>query len=276
MLTKEALDALKSDATTERLALELSEETNYSLAMPENYKVENIEQLRPGRSRLRGAMETNYADDFISYVKEQNNEWNPRLFVDADTMTAQAFFNLGDRENPGHGDFTAALKLEPSAPLASLYWAEGQPRTQAQLAAWLEDWEKYLSAESNDGSNDEKPDIKKAISAVRKLTIEQARNSTHTANNLSASRSMLESVEASSSEGLPGYFELTCIPYPGFAERIFRIEMSVLTSDDAPKLKLRIVRKQDIQQEMGDELKTLLSDGLDDTDTMIYSGSFKP
>jgi uncharacterized protein YfdQ (DUF2303 family) len=278
MLNKETLKALQEATITQPINSGILSEGLPALLLPDGYSVKDIEHLQPSRYRFRGQLSTGFINDFINYTKARLFDdlrvcaARPyQIMVDGKKMTAKAFFNLGNDDNPGHGDDTAILTLETNPPLASLRDICGKRLSQLDLAAWLEDWANYLKAEKSDG---ESMDIKHAINAVRKITIEQARTATNEAGNLSATRSVLESIDANKNNDKPTYFTLTCRPHQGFEPRDFKIELSTITSEDKPMLKLRIVREEDINLEISEEFKEKIGSSFNSDQVSVYSGTF--
>jgi uncharacterized protein YfdQ (DUF2303 family) len=114
-----------------------------------------------------------------------------------------------------------------------------------------------------------------ALQAIRNLTITAVKESTHIDRDLGATRSTLEEVEAKSkSAKIPPHLVFSTIPYQGFAPRDFRLRLSVLTGEK-PRLVLRIVGREAIEEEIAQEFKTILLREIGDSATMVI-GSFSP
>lgn len=107
-------------------------------------------------------------------------------------------------------------------------------------------------------------DMRKAIQAVRSITIEGLNKIHHEEQSLSASRSAFESVKASSEETLPSHFVLTCKPYPDLKERDFVLRLSVLT-DGKPMLVLRPMAWESVVEEMATEFAANIREAVEDT-----------
>jgi len=274
MLTKETIDELKSSHVVKELCGRLEAERAAAIAIPNNHSIQSIEEFGMLRQRERGTMTTGHIVDFTNYINAINENYETKLFAQSQTMSATAYFNLGDKDHPGHGDYKAKLSLDETPLFKALQEIDGKGQSQKQTAEWLEDWRSHITASTTDGDI---IDIRAAIKAVRSMTIEQGRTSEHTIGNMSASKGTMESIEASSkTDDLPAYFTVTCHPYHGFEQRDITTELSVLTSEDSPKLKLRIIQKEQIMQELGEEMNTKITDGLTDKAIPIYNGSFSP
>lgn len=148
---------------------------------------------------------------------------------------------------------------------------DGSKMSQKTLAEFLEDWGDHIQAYNAEG---DAIALTRAISAVRRLTIESSRKEDHEVQDFKASRSALENVEARSDHGMPSGFRFTCIPYNGLAERSFELRLSVLTGGDAPALVARIKRLEAVQEEVGQEFMELLNDSFEDYELITYLGKF--
>lgn len=231
--------------------------------------IHSLEYLQPGRSRFRGIFETSVLSEFAAYVKA-----NPggHGFIGAKNFTATVFHNLGDKDNPGHGDWRSTLTLEPTAAYAAMITIEGARLTQKQLVEWIEDWNQELEAKF--GERAAVSDIAGALNAIRNLTISAKSDVTHTDKDFGAGRSAIEEIEAKAQGGIPSHLVFTCDPYPGFKEWNFSLRLSVITGDK-PALTLRIVSKEAIAEEIATEFKEKLLEEIGDAATMTI-GSFEP
>lgn len=224
-------------------------------ALPDDTKVLELEKFKPRRNRFRGHFVTRSIDDFVNYT-ENKADLGAECFVYPDDMTATAVLNLGDLSAPGHADSQAQMKLKRTAAFIALNNIDGNTRTQQQLAEWLEDWRDNICGLT---SNEQEMSASKVIAAIRRITIKAGSTSDHTEGQLSATRSSLEQVEASSnSEPLPSFIQFTCTPYVGLGERTFTLRMSLRADEDKPLLALRIIRPEQHEEEMAEEFAELL------------------
>lgn len=272
MLDKDAIKEI-TDTAIQAAAIDITDlqGTDYkAIIIPERAKIQTLEQLQCYRNRFIGCLETNSIDDFVNYSINTKSE-NVKCFVSHEGMSAKTIFNIGDEEKPGHADNTALLHLKATSEFISILNLHENAVSQKSLAEWLEDWRLNISAYDADGNT---IDSKRAVNAVRKLTIEASRNSQHEVSDMNASRSVLENVEARSSEGLPAYFTFMCTPYHGLSTRILTIRLSVLTSDSDPKFKARIVQLEAIQEQITEEFKNLLIEKFKDSDIKTFIGKF--
>lgn len=232
-------------------------------------KIVSTEYLQKGRSRFRGSLATDSLDDFIGYTKDHAGGDG---FINAEQVAAKVFFNLGDVADPGHGDWTATLKLKPTAEYAALLQTINKKLSQRDVLDFAEDWAGNLTAIASDGSY---ITAAKALTAIRKLTIKATAEATHTEKDFGARKSAVEEIEASSDDGLPYGFGFTAIPYAGLVQRSFTLRLSVLTNAEKPQLVLRAIALESAQEAIAQEFKRKLSDGIGDAATLTL-GTFTP
>lgn len=242
-----------------------------TIALPASVAVKSLEQFNLERYRFRGSMETSNIDEYVKYSSGYAGE-GVRCFIDADEMRAQTIFNIGTLSNPGHADNTASLSLKKTAPFRELLNIDGRKQAQKELAEWLEDYREFLLAFDADGVV---LDIKKAVGAVRRITIEQTSSADHEDQDFSAKRSVMESVEAKSKDVMPAAFEFKCIPYEGLGERRFKLRYSILTGGNVPVLVLRIVQLEAEEEKIAVEFLELLTGKFKDVEVDTFIGKFK-
>lgn len=240
-----------------------------AVLVPSGVKTYDLERLMANRYRFRGDMNTTCIEDFVQYSKGYAGE-GVRCFIDADEMSATTVFNIGTLDKPGHADNRAHLQLKKTSPFRSLLEVNGTKYRQKSMAEWLEDWIDFLTAYDAEG---QAMNIKQAVSAVRKITIEATRNADYEDQDMSAKRSVMESVEAKSKDVMPSYFEFECIPYEGLTNRKFRLRFSILTSDE-PILVVRIIQLETAEEEMAKEFRDLLVGKFEGQQIETFIGSF--
>ncbi|HFT7289082.1 TPA: YfdQ family protein [Proteus mirabilis] len=242
-----------------------------AIVLPNDFKVSSLENLQEGRFRFRGEMKTTSISDFVKYSIKNAIEEGVSCFIDANEMSAKTIFNIGTIGEPGHADNTALVKLKQTSPFSALLKIDGVKYRQKELAEWLEDWRDYLMAFDAEGNV---LDIKQAISAVRRITIESTRSAEHEDHDFSAKRSVLESVEARSKDVMPTAFQFTCTPYDELKERSIKLRYSVLTGGDVPVLVLRIVQLENLEEQIAQEFRNLLCDEFDESEIETFIGKF--
>ncbi len=272
MFDKEALQALQENAAINAAAIAMSntDDSNSLVALPSDYKVHDLEGSNQTRRRARGTMATSALAAFSDYTTA-HGENGTTVFVDPENMRAVAVLNLGSASIPGHADNTAKLTLQRTAAYTALLnHANGQGHKQATIAEFLEDWSGNVACFTDAG---EVP-TPRAIAAVRKITIEAMRKQESTEQQLGASRSAFESVQATSTEPLPTTIYFKCQPYADLSERNFVLRLGVLTGNDKPAINLRIVKQETHQEEMALELASLIEQRFDDGSVPVLLGSY--
>src|SRR5574337_264139 len=240
-----------------------------AIALPDNFKLHDIEHLKPTRRRARGLMRTRLLAPFAAYVKA-NAELGASVFLDPVQMKASAVLNLGTPAAPGHADNQALFEPSQTAPYLALLTIAELARNQRAVAEFIEDWAPQIQCFAD--AEEIKPPA--AVAAVRKLTIESARKSESTVEPLSASRSSFESIQASSKSTLPTWVYFTCKPYADLSERLFVLRLGVTTGDAAPMLTLRIQRPEEHVEQMADECAVKLRDAFGEGAPPIFVGSY--
>ncbi|HDM8093343.1 TPA: YfdQ family protein [Yersinia enterocolitica] len=270
-LDSSAITEIRDMVLTSIIEKQLSSTACDTIALPAGVSVKSLEQFNLERYRFRGAMETSSIDEYVKYSSGYAGD-GVRCFIDADEMRAETIFNIGTLENPGHADNTASLSLKKTAPFRELLNIDGRKQTQKELAEWLEDYREFLLAFDADGVV---LDIKKAVGAVRRITIEQTSSADHEDQDFSAKRSVMESVEAKSKDVMPAAFEFKCIPYEGLGERRFKLRYSILTGGNVPVLVLRIVQLEAEEEKIAVEFLELLTNKFKGVEVETFIGKFK-
>lgn len=254
MIDKDAITALQEGASIHQAdnnVKSAAERKEASVtALPDHFTLHDLEKFLPNRRRARGTMSTPVLESFAAYTKEHSEE-GAAVFINVEHFTARAVLNLGTPTAPGHADHQAVLQPKRTAAYTALRSiATGSGHKQTVIAEFLEDWAGHIQC-FNDAGEISAP---KAIAAVRKITIEAMRKLESTEQQLSEQRSAFESVQATSTEPLPTTIYFKCHPYPDIAERLFVLRLGVLTGSDKPTINLRIVKMEQHEEEMAQEL----------------------
>ena len=273
MFTKDAIDTLAlAKAAVIKEAHAAIEGTYELVVLPQDFAVQDLEKFNEIRRRARGSMNTSAIADFARYVKARA-EKGASVFVDAATMRGVAVLNLGTAERPGHADNTATLTAERTAAYAALLKAAQAPLSQRDMAEFLEDWAAHL--EACHGAEGAAIELKHAVDAVRRVTIEAARKVESTEGKLSAEKSAFESVRARSDAGaLPTQLRFYCEPFKGLTPRGFDVRVAVRTGGEAPAFVLRVVKAEENAEQMAQEFAALIAAVLVDGPTVLL-GSYQ-
>ena len=272
MFDKEAIIALQERASIDAAAIAMSNvhDSNSLVALPSDYKVHDLEATQATRRRARGTMATTALSAFADYTTA-HGENGTTVFVDPENMRAVSVLNLGSAATPGHADNTAKLTLQRTAAYtALLQHASGAGHKQATIAEFLEDWVANVNCFTDAGE----VATPRAIAAIRKITVEAMRKQESSEQQLGASRSAFESVQATSTEPLPTTIFFKCQPYADLTERVFVLRLGVLTGNDKPAINLRIVKQETHQEEMALELASLIERRFDDGNVPVLLGTY--
>jgi len=249
----------------------------------DNEKITSLEGYAPLRNRFRGSLSTNVLSELVSYTKKRQKIISEAPdqktfdtiisgFINASSLSAKMFFNLGDVEYPGHADDTANLSMIPLAAYAALNKINGQRLEQREAAEWMEEWNSYLGATGAGGSY---ISISNAINSIRKIKITEKRETETQARNLGHTKTALEEIDAKNDDGLPEFLSFQCTPYLGFAVREFRLRVSIITSKDSPQIIFRILGKEQSDEDLGIEFKEKLFTELEGIADLTI-GTFTP
>lgn len=269
MLDKKALEHIAESANIPGL-IEQVKETSIPLAiLPANFEVSNLEQFMPNRTSYRGTMQTNSVPDFFEYCKDYSKE-GAKCFID-DSMKAETIFDMGTEAAPGHMKHKAYLSLKKMSAYKALLSNVDTKLTQKELSDFIEDLSDFMQIESTVG---QPMSNAQAANAVKNVTIEQVKKSNNVVGDFEESQEDLHSIGAKNKDSLPSFIQFKCTPYFGLPERTFIIRVSILTGYDKPVFNLRIVKQEQHVEEMAEEFKAIVIEGLESTEVKTFIGSF--
>jgi uncharacterized protein YfdQ (DUF2303 family) len=241
------------------------------LIAPENFKLVDLERNAEFRNRFRGTMSTDSVSDFIAYLSEYDGDLFTETFINSDNMAATCIHNIGTIEEPGHCDHRSILTLQKTAAYRALLQIANQRREQQDLSDYLEDWAPIITCANSEG---EKISHSIAVNAVRTITIARARELSNSIGDFENSTSAIEKVEAKNKNSLPAFITLTLKPYADLQERSITLRCSILTSSDKPVFTLRIVKQEELDEQLVNEFKTLIQTKVKPLNTSVFIGSF--
>lgn len=266
-ITKDTFEAMTQGQAIDEASTAVGN-ADQLVALPDHFKLHDLEPYRVNRRRARGSMATYSCDDFAEYV-QAHAEAGASVFVDAENMTAVAVLNLGEPTTPGHADNLAKLVGKKTAAYLALLAIVDKPLPQQRLAEFMEDWGDCVSCFIDDG---EIPN-KQGIAAVRSITIDAARKTNSNVGDLQADTSVFDSVAASSKHQLPSRISFECEPFVGLTERKFLLRLSVTTTDK-PLLTVRIAQFEAELEAMADELGDRVRDAIGST-VPVFAGVYR-
>ncbi len=238
------------------------------VALPAGVTIHDLEQYQKYRYQFRGSMKTECIKDFIEYCNGQNTG---SCFINREDMRANAIFDVGTLDKPGHCKHTSFLELQPTAAFMAMKRKFDKRISQQDLAEFIEDWREIVQL--SDESVESIP-ISAGIAAIRKVTIKTTSDSEHKVGSFSESASSMDQLDASSGENnLPSYLDFTCESHHGLKERGFTMRISLIITGDRPEFILRPIKFDVTMEKASDEFRDIIKKDLS-KDIPQYMGYF--
>lgn len=239
------------------------------LVMPNEVTIHDLEAYMDAPTRFRGTFSTQTPDDFVKYCIDTHTDQAEVCFINAECMTAKAYFDIGTPADPGHGDHAAKLSLAKTAAYKAILVATARSTefTQKSITEWLEEWRHNIVCIDQDGNNID--NIAKAIASLRNLKIEQSVKSNHHDRDFGASRSLMEQIDAESDDTTPRSIRFRCTPYEGLGERDIYLRLNIITSHDKPTFKLQYIQQERVEEELATEFKELIQSKMESIPCLV-------
>lgn len=265
-----AIKEIRDGANLAEILALITENTKLPAALvPPGYTVQDMEDFNPTANFFKLKYTTPNIADFIEYcsLKQQDGAM---CFVDGPAMKAKTIFDLGTAERPLHKHHSATLDLQQTVAYKALLAIDGQGVRQTTLAEFIEDWSHcvtvYDSADIEMGN-------KIAALRVRDVTIDTTQSSGSRMGNYDRELTEMEKIEAKNKDTLPAYFDFKTVPFHTLPERTFRVRLAIITGQNPATFKPRIVAIEQHREQMADELKAKVTDGLANTQIKAFIGS---
>lgn len=268
-MEKSAIQQIQESANIPALVEQLKGTKTPVAAIPSSFDLKNLESYMPFRSAYRLSFKTLLPIDFFDYAQEYDNE-NAKCFIDQEGMSAELVFDLGDNDGPGHQNHKAHLSLKRTEAYRALLGVAGAKLSQKDASEFIEDWADHMVVSSSEGV-DMSP--AQASKKMRDLTIEAARSVNSKVDDFGYQASALDSVEAKNSDALPSFIYFACVPYQGLKETTFQLRLSIITSEDKPKISLRAIKLESKKEEMANEFKDLIVNGFKENQLKTFIGT---
>lgn len=256
------------------VALTQGQETGHdpAIVLPEGVRVESLGHLLPAPLARRGTFTTTMLAAFLSYCEDYVKPLRTEVFVSPEKRAAKAVFDQGDADDPGWGSHTGELFLKRTASYDALLKSDRVPMAQEKFVEWVEDNEDALVFSGRDGTEMPTP---LAIRALRELTVQQAKVSTSSFENLSSSTSAMESVELSSALEMPHGFRFITAPYLSLEIRnVEAVLKARQVGETAVSLSYRIKSLELLEEDVANEFADLLSEATELEEATVYLGSY--
>lgn len=241
-----------------------------AIILPDGFRIESTEYLNAERDQFRGKFDTHRIEDFAAYANNQKGE--PPVFVDQDSMSATTIFDMGDVDHPLHCRHKATVRMKPTPEYVYLLGAiVDKEMNQQQFAEFLEDYNNILACGETDGG--ELP-IKKAISAVRRVTVERTAKQESDVQSYTSKQSAMEQIEAKSGDNqLPAFIVMSTPLYYGLSAYPIKMRVSLLPRAE-PVFKVRAINLDKVLETCAEEFKALIDKGVDAG--IVYIGNIDP
>lgn len=229
-----------------------------AIALPQGTQIHDLEHLLAAPVRMRQTYTTERLADFCRYVKAEAEGGlsDAACFVAPNGSGADAVLDYGTHSAPLWGSHRAELRMRHTAEFTALDEITRRPLTQRDLIDFIEDWAHILTPVRGD----DEISLPQALAAIRRVDIKQTKNVGHEQGDWGATRSSMEQIEAKSGDqALPDGFQVRCRVYPHTAERTITARLSLLTGDDTPRLRLRILGREQLMQEIAEEIEQAIS-----------------
>lgn len=268
MLTKETLDQLQKAELLQQVDYQLKYSLQHNLpvvAMPDGVSLGNIERYLPKLQRFAGTYKTTSIDNFAAFVKD-HDRGATRVFVDDNSMYAVAILDyVNEFGDALHCEAKAMIDAKKKSEYTALLEFVSEKHTQKSFAEFMEDYADHIRCFNESG---DPIALVKAIAAVRRIEVKATASATSEVQSYTTERSALESMSVNDSNKLPTLIQFTCVPYAEFKEFVFDIRPSVITGDPV-KLTARLVRKEEVREEIAEHFCQLIENRFDDKELNV-------
>lgn len=226
-----------------------------------NGKLVNLEEHGAAPVRHRAEFRTSKLAAFIGYAiaASADEDRVANVFVDPDTMSASAFFDLGSASAPQFSNNRAVLGMRKTAEFVALNKVHELKLSQKQAADFAIDWAQNMVFI---GPSGEELSHAKALDAFRSITVQTKAETHNEERDTGRTRSSFEEQEAKSKGVLPAGLIFTAAPYLGLDERDINVRITINTEGDKPTVTFRIVGLEKLMEDLGQELSDKLTDAL--------------
>lgn len=268
-MEKSAIVQIQESGNIPAIIEQLSGTKTPVAALPSSFELKDLEQYMPSRSSYRLCYVTAIPSDFFEYAQEYDNA-NAKCFIDPEQMSANLVFDLGDIAAPQHQNHKAKLSLKKTEAYRALLSISGRSLQQKESGDFIEDWGDHLTINSTSG---EVMTPAQASKKLRDLTIEAARSVNSKVDDFGQQASGFDSIEAKNSDALPSFIDFKCTPFQGLTATNFQLRLSIITSEDRPKISLRVIKLEATQEEIAAEFKALVLAGFEQNELKTFIGS---
>ena len=271
MNEKNALEfaVANSAAITEQLNDKLASGRDI-VAVPDGYRIEDLERLHGKRRQPRGVYHTRHFADFITYAAAHSSE-GAVMFIDPESMRAEVIFDH-DR-GAGHARDRAVYQArltESAQALVDL--CDRGNIDQQDLIQYLEDWAEDVLPYSTEGSV---LDTSAAVQIVRNLTLERAKTIKQVRGDFEYEQSAAEKAALRKEGEMLGGIELRDVVYSGLTNKVtMRAKLSLVLFDGGFDLSLRLVGFDALRRDKVEEMENAAADSFEEREMQVYRGTY--
>jgi len=245
--------------------------------LPPGYTAVSMEEHCTNANHFRMKYKTTSIPDYLEYCMDYAAT-GAGCFVDAQSMSAKAIFDIGEPHKPGHKFHTAALEMQKTAAYKALLQMQGKRLSQRDAAEFIEDWADTIIAVQSDGSEGTAKDAAKGLRAI---TIDTKGSVETKVGDMGQHMTAMEKIEANNANTIPPMIIVTCAPYHGLKERAVHLRVQISFPEDHPNqavpggpiITLRYIGKEEVEEMLAEEMKELIMDGLNVPDMRVRIGS---
>ena len=253
-----------------------------AVVLHKDLAVQDVESRGLNRTRFRGTFDTTSLDDFTDYTKTRSQDARNvgdtiQGFINTKNgLSCHVFFNLGGPISPGHADDKAILTMQPTPEYQHVVGMAPRKMSQRDFVAFVEDWRDFITPIVVDDEDESEPlRIRATLNALRNMKISATSESNSSVSDVGQSTSSLDAIAAKSIDTLPTHFILKTCGYEGLDQREIAMRLIISTDDHKPAFTLSPVGHATVIEQMAQNFKSKIVDGLGDVGTFLI-GSFKP
>lgn len=261
-----AIQQINNQATAKALNEQLKS-TGF-IAVPNDHNITDTDLLCGTRRFFEGSYQTDSLTSFKAYCND-NKQPGSELFIDKQFMRAESIIDLyKDNDTPAIGNHKATFRAEATPEYAAIKKLCESIFSQKHLAEFAEEWGDTFNFID---SNNETIELKKAINAIRTMSVNQTSSSENTVSDMSASKSRTAHIEAKGREITVAGFTGNIKFYNDLSPQDVTVKLSIHTNGDDIKLSARALNIDRIKETLANELCSEIEN---DVEIKTYIGEF--
>ncbi|MCU7917101.1 MAG: YfdQ family protein [Candidatus Thiodiazotropha sp. (ex Epidulcina cf. delphinae)] len=273
-MDKTAIQEINAQSALKALNVNLNEQHDI-VVIPDGATPVDLVQFTDKRRWFTGKFNSSCLSSFIDYINNNKDTHLPltHIYISTDSMTARAFFDIRhDDGSPGKCEHVATLGMRPTPEMSAIKdLCISDALNQRQLAEWLEEWGEIVTPFDKDNND---IDLKKAITAIRGMTIESLRKTDSEVGDMNQSRSTIDRIEAKGTAvTVAGFTAHHIMCYDEIATQDITVKLRIITTGETVAFKARMLRTQIIEQALRENLSDFIIKATAVSNT--YLGEFR-